>query len=412
VAAASGRGAQVVDLYQKVIDDAYDAHTARTYQARRATLLASVLGRVDDALEALRHLVEIAPKDLESIHAWQSLLREHDRHQDLVIAIERELQAGAEDPLALRKEIAVIWEQKLKNTFEARDAWKKVQKLSPDDVDVRAAFERLDRRRSSVDLDEDMLTPPPEEPIDELSSSEIDAPPAEPIDELSSSEIDAPPADESDEAGDTVAPPAMDSTPPQAEVTREVDEAAASAILSPLRIAPQFSSVIRENTSELTNPDLPTAAFSAPAPTREPREDDPFPGEETLNITGRNRPAPRPADEPDVEPEAPVPTEHAFANDEASSEHLVDSDLEALEEAEPLEADALDEVVPDDDLEPEEDLEPVSDLDALSQMAVGPREAAARRTSFSPPPPPPPRASFPPPPPAGASRGSTPPRKS
>lgn len=156
---------QLAELYIKVVDEAYEPETARTYQARRAQLLADKLDRVDDAIEALRTLVEIAPKDRSALHALQDLLRRHDRHQDLLMALERELEMNGTDKVAVYRSIATVWDRALKNAFEAKDAWKRVLKFAPNDPEATEALARLERRRTVSDdgenLDDDGLTPPP-----------------------------------------------------------------------------------------------------------------------------------------------------------------------------------------------------------------------------------------------------------
>ncbi|MDP3279247.1 MAG: hypothetical protein Q8Q09_28915 [Deltaproteobacteria bacterium] len=158
-----GRLPELVDRYQQLIDDAYDAETARSYQARRASILGDKLGRIDDAIDALRTLVEIAPKDRAVLRTFQILLRNHGRFQDLLLAYERELEQGTDNKVEVYRAIARTWHQDLRNNFEAKDAWKRVLKLAPEDPEARAALETLERKKR-VDLDDDLddadLAPP------------------------------------------------------------------------------------------------------------------------------------------------------------------------------------------------------------------------------------------------------------
>jgi len=174
----------VASLYQKVADNAYEAAVARAYTRRRADILGDRLHRVDEALDAYRRLAEIAPKDLDMLAAWQTLLSRNERWQDLLFALERELDAGA-DKAGVYRRMAAVWETRLGNQFEARDCWKKVLRHSPDDVEARQALDRLDRRGRSVDddlLDDAAppveLAPPaaevPQEELDELEEMEVD----------------------------------------------------------------------------------------------------------------------------------------------------------------------------------------------------------------------------------------------
>ena len=229
------RGNDVAELYEKVISDAYDAQTARLYQTRRAVLFADVLGRPDDAIGALRNLIELAPKDIEAVRMLQSLLRKHARYQDLLMALERELEIGSPDPLRVRKEIARVWHQRLKNKFEAKDAWKRVLKLAPDDADARAALERLDRK--AADGDEEPAEEVPEEfpltsrpsSVLEVSSSQIVIPMSEP--DMPSERRDSAPPTERFSAHDVAAVRAPATEPPvDDDTTAAIDIPKAAAV--------------------------------------------------------------------------------------------------------------------------------------------------------------------------------------
>jgi tetratricopeptide (TPR) repeat protein len=164
-----GRLGEVVQSYLRVIDEAYDARVARTYTGRRAALLADRLGRIEEAIDAYQRLVELAPKDVDVLHALQALLERHERWQQLLAAYERELEAGG-DRVSLYRRIATVWETRLRNTFEAKDIWKRVLKLSPQDEEAKAAIQRLERRPTVIE--DDLLAmeaptpvpPRPEEP--------------------------------------------------------------------------------------------------------------------------------------------------------------------------------------------------------------------------------------------------------
>ncbi len=168
-----GRLDDVVQRYARVIDDAYDAGVARAYTQRRATILAERLGRVDEALAALQRVVEIAPKDLDAIRRWQELLERSSRWQDLLIAIEREMEAGGDRTGCLRR-MARIWEQQLHNAHEARQLWRRVLRGAADDAEAREALQRLDRR--SADLDDDAPPAPAAAPAPVVVALPVAAP--------------------------------------------------------------------------------------------------------------------------------------------------------------------------------------------------------------------------------------------
>jgi tetratricopeptide (TPR) repeat protein len=169
-AGRTGRLGEVVQSYLRIIDEAYDARVARAYTGRRAALLADRLGRIEEAIDAYQRLVELAPKDVDNLHALQGLLERHERWQQLLAAYERELEAGG-DRVSLYRRIAGVWETKLRNTFEAKDIWKRVLKLAPADEEAKAALQRLERRATVIE--DDLLAmeaptpvpPRPEEPV-------------------------------------------------------------------------------------------------------------------------------------------------------------------------------------------------------------------------------------------------------
>jgi len=166
VASRTGRLGEVVQSYLRVIDEAYDARVARVYTSRRAALLADRLGRVEEAIEAYQRLVELAPKDVDNLHALQALLERHGRWQPLLAAYERELEAGG-DRVSLYRRMANVWETKLRNPFEARDLYRRLLKIAPHDEEAQAALQRLERR--SIVEEDDLLvmeapTPVPPSP--------------------------------------------------------------------------------------------------------------------------------------------------------------------------------------------------------------------------------------------------------
>lgn len=177
-----GRLADVATRYERVIDDAYDASVARAYTQRRATLLAEHLDRLGDAIAALQRVVEIAPRDIDAIHRWQSLLERAGRWQDLLLALEREVEAGGDRGACLRK-MARIWETQLRNAHEARQLWRRVLRVTPDDAEATEALQRLERRPTAVADDF----------ADEPAAPEAPAPPPREAPEVERSTIESEP---------------------------------------------------------------------------------------------------------------------------------------------------------------------------------------------------------------------------
>jgi hypothetical protein len=341
VAAGLGRGGEVAELYQRVIDDAYEAQTAHTYQARRAALLADKLGRVDDAIEALRGLVEIAPRDLDALRSLQGLLRRHGRHQDLLMALERELEIPGADRVATLKQVARVWEENLRNTFEARDAWKRVLKAAPRDAEAAAALERLEKRWASRVEDDAVETVEPEE-IREGTAEVVAAPPDPGLE------------DEVITGMRTAAPQEISQTDLEPVTTGEI----------------------------LAPPPDPEPALAGEWPAAIPTG---APASERLDADATVPPS------ADLVGDTPV-----ARGPEPTSEHLapdVLEDLEALEAMDQVDAEAVE---PEEiDAEPEEAEGAGDDLESLARMASRPPPV---RASTVPPPPPRLTTSAPPPP--------------
>ena len=148
----------------QLIEEALDSRTAAGLLRRRGLLLEEPLGRYDDAAEVWSRLATVAPDDVEARQRLRSCLRKAGKHQDLLVALQRDLRKASdpEDRLEHRKLIARVWEQDLANRWEALDAWKKVDKESPGDPEAREALERLgqETRRASEESDLAIAVPP------------------------------------------------------------------------------------------------------------------------------------------------------------------------------------------------------------------------------------------------------------
>lgn len=400
--------ADVVVLYQRVIDDAYEVAVARTYTSRRAALLAERLNRTDEAIEALGRLVELAPKDVEALHALQALLERHARWQPLLIALERELELGLDRASVLRR-IATLWETQLRNVFEARDAWKKVLRVVPDDAEALEALQRLDRKpKVDVDLDlEDALeddgrtTPPPASMEQALSDAELDA--ALDAETLSTGE---------NAALDALAPEALAHEPVEAEPEAAVPHAPPSDHPS------EYSNQDTANWPEAGGVSDPWGQATAV-----PSGDDLFaaeqPPESSEATVALDLPEGVGPGGYDLHGHwAPAPDPHASAGHaheghsheaHAANGHYAHADEELLDDAEAVEAvddDMLESVDEIHEPEPVEDdapsLDDLSALDDLAALGAMVQQPGASR-GHAPPPQPPQPASF------TATRTSAPP---
>lgn len=369
LAEAQGRLPELVDRYEKVIDDAYEAETARFYQLRRATLLGDKLGRVDDGIEALRNLVEIAPKDRSALRLLQETLRKHNRHQDLLVALERELEMGTTDKAEVYRAIAKVWDVSLKNAFEAKDAWKRVLKLSPDDAEARSALDRLEKKKRVADDDDDFGDDAggPVEAARPATASSMPPPPprvagvrlgahAKPADEPE--EIDA--SDVLDGTSSRIiAPPPSTDLELAEEVPIHTGELVAP---EPDELEDETGSIAAPAPTPIDDGEASTGDFAVEA---EAASDDFADSVSSIETPSSGVEAP--------EPDAIDPTTGDFAvADEAQSE-----ELEAQAEGESIESEPVEEPASADAIEPE----PPSALDALSALEASDDESTDNRAA-------------------------------
>jgi tetratricopeptide (TPR) repeat protein len=152
IAADKHKRLDAVDqLLAQLVDDAIDPATAVVALRRRGSLLEGALGRYQDAAAVYTKLLQLRPDDADATHKLRASLRKSGRHQDLLLALQKQLQRtrDPEQRLLLLKETAATWERGLKNRWEALDAWKAVLRQAPDDADATSAIARLDRQRGS-----------------------------------------------------------------------------------------------------------------------------------------------------------------------------------------------------------------------------------------------------------------------
>jgi hypothetical protein len=146
----------------RLFDAALDSGTGISLLERRGRLLEKVLKRPSDAAEVYIKLLQLKPDHQEAKRGLHACLRDSGRYQDLLIALNNDLQStrNSQEEIAVRKKIAVIWEEELKNRWEALDAWKKVRSLNPNDREASEAVERLSRRSIVPPSDPEELARP------------------------------------------------------------------------------------------------------------------------------------------------------------------------------------------------------------------------------------------------------------
>jgi tetratricopeptide (TPR) repeat protein len=157
VAEREGRVSELEQHLAALLADALDQATAIALLRRRGRLLSEQLDEPDAASEAWARVVALRPDDAEAFDGLIAALRAAGEHQQLLTALERQLDRTpeADRRVTLLREIAGIWEREVGNKWEAIDSWKRVLALDPDDEDANEAIERLGhstRRLSAAEV--------------------------------------------------------------------------------------------------------------------------------------------------------------------------------------------------------------------------------------------------------------------
>lgn len=141
----------------QLIHDALDNRTASTLLRRRGLLLEE-LSRFDDAADVWARLSNVTSGDPKARERLRACLRRSGKHQDLLIALQRDLKK-TEDPAArldLLRETARVWDHDLGNRWEAIEAWESVRAEKPNDDEANRALERLGQKRTHALADQAM----------------------------------------------------------------------------------------------------------------------------------------------------------------------------------------------------------------------------------------------------------------
>jgi tetratricopeptide (TPR) repeat protein len=163
VAARSESWEALAKHLQHAADVAIDSNSSSAALRRLGLLCERELGSPSRAADAYEQLVRLRPQDGDASRRLRQCLKQAERHDELLIAIDRELLVlEPEEKRELLKEAAETWEFGLKNRYEAVDAWKKVATLAPADPDALAALARLRVRPRTDDslLEEEVVVLP------------------------------------------------------------------------------------------------------------------------------------------------------------------------------------------------------------------------------------------------------------
>ena len=156
LAERNGRFDDLARRLKQLIEEALDQSTAAELLKRRGRILEVELERYSEAADVYAQLLAMRTPDLDVPHRLRSCLRRAGRHQDLLGVLDREIERTRmpDRQVELLKEVASVWEDDLKNRWEALDAWKRVLAIAPDDDDATDAVKRLGHSTRKLSADE------------------------------------------------------------------------------------------------------------------------------------------------------------------------------------------------------------------------------------------------------------------
>jgi tetratricopeptide (TPR) repeat protein len=414
---------------EKLISEVVDSKTA-TVLGRRRALVLERMNRFDQAAECWVRLRQLSPNDVEVRTRLRAALGRAKKYEELLLALENDLRI-LKDPtlqLALRREVAMTWDQFLHNRWEALEAWERVRKLAPEDAEAIAAVARLKPGGAGVltaplanaasatsltDEDASLLSVPDEE-AERIATAEVQTPESalpsglEPFDFTGFEPPSREPAEESaadlaslEEALDDDADSLDDAALDDASLHSIEEEAADSGLPS---LADMTGSDL--SSADLTGANL-AAQFTENPSAYRPQSEEDFgalepAGDSSVELADSqldlliDAHANAPAEI--VESFEHLPSEEALDEDDLSEEALSD---------EALSGEALDEGDLDEELDEELDAAELDSdvsgevLESLDEEPLSPpRSVPPRPPATSVPPPPPTKTgALPPPPP-------------
>lgn len=349
-----------VDAHLKQLaEEALDATTAAELLRRRGRMLEIDLERYAEAAEVWARLRALSPNDPEARRGLVNCLRRGQKHQDLLLVLERELEKTDDEQarIGLLREIAQTWENGLKNRWEAIEAYERVLKEAPNDEEAKGALIRLEaKKRESAPVEA-------QEPFQDAATELEQNPPSTTLPMMTTPQ-ESPPNDDT-EIGD-IHDMLPDLSPETAQVAVEQAPLAPEATL-------QTSDLPSEQEEMLLDAEAVTEAPESATDASEPM--------------GASPDAAAEPSEPETQTSEPV---------------AAPSELQHDDDAVPLDAEIEDlELVAEDAIEELDDVELIDEdeitvLRDVEEPAAAPPAAPAPRTGPPATPPPPPRTSKPP----------------
>jgi len=129
--------------------ETFPAATLRDCYAELGELEGSTLVRVDAAIEAWRHVLQIDAADARALTALETLFTQEGRWEECVDVLERRAAALASvgDKVDVLMQIASIWSEKIGDGGAAAEAYERVLKMDPSHAAASSALEDVYRQR-------------------------------------------------------------------------------------------------------------------------------------------------------------------------------------------------------------------------------------------------------------------------
>jgi hypothetical protein len=134
-----GDHGQAEGVLTAAMEEVFDVPSVRQLLAARAAIRKTHLNNPGGAADDLKRLHELAPGDEGILRQLEGLYAELGDYRGLVQLYENQILRGR-DPNAraeLARRVALIWRDKLKDARETSDAWRRVLRMKPGDVEAK-----------------------------------------------------------------------------------------------------------------------------------------------------------------------------------------------------------------------------------------------------------------------------------
>lgn len=128
----------------RVLGEVFDGPLVRQLIARRAALRKNILDDKSGAAQDLKKLHDLSPSDQAIMEELGALLAELGDYRGMVQVLEDQILRG-KDPAVraeLARKVAVLLEERIGDTREVADAWRRVLRMKPGDADAQAGLDR------------------------------------------------------------------------------------------------------------------------------------------------------------------------------------------------------------------------------------------------------------------------------